>query len=99
MSTSRFFAGALIGLVAGLMLAPEKGEDMRKDVADTAQKWKRKLNRLAGKAGPELNDLKNMLSEEVEGLGEDVRHRMLNILEESSDSAYRLKSSFSNDFS
>jgi len=97
MSTSRFVAGALIGLVAGLLLAPEKGEDMREELAETAQKWKKKLERLAGKVGPELEDLKNMLGEQIEGLNDDVRSRILTILNESKDSAKKIKSNFSSE--
>ena len=38
MSTSRFLAGALAGLVVGLLIAPEKGAELRSDIADTAGK-------------------------------------------------------------
>lgn len=94
MSTSRFFAGALVGLVAGLLLAPEKGEEMRNDVVDTAQKWKKKINRMVGKTGAELSDLRSMLSEEIEGLNEDVRNRILTIIDETSNSAENIKRNF-----
>jgi|SRR6185312_853049 len=96
MSTSRFLAGAIIGVAVGLLIAPEKGEDMREDIADTATKWKRKLNKMVGKTGAELDDLKNMLGEEIQGLGDDVRHRLLTIIDESSQSAKNIKSTISN---
>ena len=99
MSTSKFFAGALVGLVAGLLLAPEKGEDLRSDIADTAEKWKRKFYRLAGKTGAELEDLRNLLEDEVEGLSDDVRNRILTILDESENSARNIKSNFSSELS
>jgi gas vesicle protein len=98
MSTSKFIAGAIVGVVAGLLLAPEKGEDMREDLADTAQKWKRKVNRMMGKANSELDDLKDMLGAEIEGLGDDVRKRILTILEESGKSADNMKRNITSEF-
>ena len=91
MSTTKFFAGALVGLVAGLLLAPEKGEDMRDEIVDTAKGWKKKAYKMLGKAGSELEDLKDMLSDEVEGLGDDVRKRILTMLEDTKSSANNVK--------
>lgn len=95
MSTSRFIAGALVGLVAGLLLAPEKGEDMREELSETAQKWKKKFDRLAGKTGPELEDLRNMLNEEIVGISDDVRHHILTMLDGTQEATQKIKSSFS----
>ena len=91
MSASKFFAGALVGVVAGLLLAPEKGEDLRSDIADSAEKWKRKFYRLTGKTGAELEDLRDMLEDEIEGLSDDVRSRIITILDEASDKAMKAK--------
>jgi len=82
MSTSKFFAGALVGVVAGLLLAPEKGEDLRNDIADSAEKWKKKFYRATGQTSAELSDLKDILADEVNGLSDDVRSRLLTILNE-----------------
>ena len=94
MSTSKFLAGAIVGLVTGLLIAPEKGEDLRNEIADTADNVKKRLYRLAGKTGAELTDLKDMLENQIEGLSEDVRYRILTILEESGNSAANIKRSF-----
>lgn len=91
MSTSKFLTGALVGLAVGLLIAPEKGEDMRNDIADTATNWKKKLNRMMGKAGKELDDLKTLLNDEIEGLTDDVRHRILTILDESAQTGRNIK--------
>jgi gas vesicle protein len=93
MSTAKFLAGALVGLAAGLLLAPEKGEELRTEMADTVAKWKKKLDRMAGNTGAQLNDLKNMLGEQIEGLGDDARKRILTIIEESGDHAQNIKRS------
>ncbi len=99
MSTSKFFAGALVGLVAGLLLAPEKGEDLRNDIAASAGKWKRKLYKVAGATGAELDDLRDILEDEVNGLSEDVRQRLLAILDESGNSAKKIKKNIISEFS
>ena len=91
MSTSKFFAGALVGVVAGLLLAPERGEDLRNDLAESAENWKRKFYRLSGKTGAELSDLKEILEDEVNGLSDDVRHRLLTILNETGESTAKIK--------
>jgi gas vesicle protein len=91
MSTTKFFAGALVGLVAGLLLAPQKGEDLREELVDTADKWKKKLDKITGKASNELNDLREILEDEVSGLADDARLRILSILREAEDGAMSMK--------
>jgi len=39
-------AGATAGIVAGLLLAPETGEDARKDIRESASQWGASLNKL-----------------------------------------------------
>jgi gas vesicle protein len=39
-------AGATAGIVAGLLLAPETGEDARKSIRDSASKWGGSLGKL-----------------------------------------------------
>jgi gas vesicle protein len=34
---------AAVGAAVGMLLAPEKGSDIRKNIADTAGKWSNKL--------------------------------------------------------
>jgi len=68
--------------VAGLLLAPKKGEDLREEIADNAKKLKGKLYKIAGNTGNELADLQEMLEDKVDGLSEDMRHRLLTVLAE-----------------
>ena len=88
---TKFLAGVVVGAVAGLLLAPEKGSDMREHIADTAEKWKEKWDRLMGNAGMELEDLKHVLEQEINGLSDDVRNRILTILEESRNAAANIR--------
>ena len=52
---NRFLTGALLGLVAGLLIAPQKGEDLREDIVDAADRWKDKFNRMVGRAETNLD--------------------------------------------
>ncbi len=82
----RFITGVLLGVGVGLLLAPEKGEDTREAIADTAGQLRDKFNKLVGKAGAHLEDVKKMLASEVSGLSDDVRSRINTILEEAGES-------------
>ena len=84
---SRFMTGLLLGVGIGMLLAPEKGEDTRDSIAETAGNLKDKFNRLLGRAGARLDDLKGLLENEVEGLSDDVRSRIRTILDEESATA------------
>jgi gas vesicle protein len=99
MSTSKFFAGALLGVVAGLLLAPQKGEELRGEIADSAEKWKKQFDRITGKVGAELNDLREMLEDEVGGLSDDIRYRILTILDETEERTGNVKRSVANEMS
>ena len=96
---SRFMTGLLMGVGIGLLLAPEKGEDTRESIAETAGNLKDKFNRLVGRAGARLDDLKDLLENEVEGLSDDVRSRIRTILdEEGTSSAGNGHSSYKQEF-
>jgi gas vesicle protein len=79
---SRFMTGLLMGVGIGLLLAPEKGADTRESIAETAGNLKDRFNRLVGRAGARIDDLKSLLENEVDGLSEDVRSRIRTILDE-----------------
>lgn len=79
---SRFMTGLLMGVGIGLLIAPEKGEDTRESIAETAGNIKDKFNKMVGRASAKLDDLKGLLENEVDGLSDDVRSRIRTILEE-----------------
>jgi len=82
---SRFMTGLLMGLGIGLLIAPEKGSETRESLAETAGNLKGKFDRLVGRAGAKLDDLKGLLEHEIDGLSDDVRSRIRNILDDESN--------------
>ena len=88
---NKFLTGALLGVVAGLLLAPQKGEELREDIIDTADRLKRQLNKLVGRTDASLDELKGLLDKNIDGLNDDVKHRILTILDEAEELAYNAK--------
>ena len=95
MSVQKILTGTLSGLVAGvaigLLIAPASGKDTRQKISDTADNWKRKFRRFKGHAGEELDELQSIFEGEVDGLKDDVRARVLKLIESSRHSYNTLK--------
>ncbi|HTM91890.1 MAG TPA: YtxH domain-containing protein [Flavisolibacter sp.] len=49
---------AAAGVIVGLLVAPEKGTDMRRKVGDTASDWADRLSELFAKAKGEVDNLR-----------------------------------------
>ncbi|MES2328884.1 MAG: YtxH domain-containing protein [Bacteroidota bacterium] len=78
-STSKIILGvvgaAAVGIAIGMLLAPEKGADIRKKISDTA-------NDLAGKVGDmittgkdKISEVANSVTRQTEGIVNDVTRR------------------------
>ena len=84
MSAKNVLIGALAGLVAGVAIgvltAPAEGKETRQRIADTADNLKRKLRHLRGLTVDELDELKEIFERETDGLKEDVRSRVLDLI-------------------
>lgn len=95
MSVQKILTGTLSGLVAGvaigLLIAPASGKETRQKITDTADNLKRKFRRFRGHAGDELDELQAIFEGEVGGLKEDVRARVLKLIESSKHSYNHLK--------
>ncbi|MNS39767.1 YtxH-like protein [compost metagenome] len=72
MSQKKFWLGALVGSVIGsavaLLLAPKKGSELRKDIADGARQVSDKSREVAGKVGEQTSEVIN----KVKGKAHDV---------------------------
>ena len=84
MSAQKILIGALSGLVAGVaigvLVAPAEGKETRQKISDTADSLKKKLRQLRGVTSDELDELKDIMEKETEGLKEDVRSRVLDLI-------------------
>lgn len=84
MSAKNVLIGALAGLVAGVAIgvltAPAEGRETRQRIADTADNLKKKLRHLRGLTVDELDELRDIFEKETDGLKEDVRARVLDLI-------------------
>jgi len=84
MSAKNVIVGALAGLVAGVAIgvltAPAEGRETRQRISDSAENLKKKLRQLRGLTVDELDELKDIFEKETEGLRDDVRSRVLELI-------------------
>jgi len=69
------------GVLVGLLTAPASGKETRQKLSDKADDLTRKFNQLKGKGLEDLSELKDIFTNEVEGLKEDVRERVLHLID------------------
>ena len=95
MDAQKIFVGALSGLVAGvaigILIAPAEGSETRQRIADTADSLRRKLRQLRGVTADELDELKDIFTKETEGLKEDVRRRVLELIQAAKEKGNHIK--------
>ncbi len=84
-------AGLTAGLIIGVLTAPDSGEGTRNKIRYTAGKWRRKVNKLVGKGAGDLDELKDIFDKEVTGLSEDVREKVLKLINASKDTYNNFK--------
>jgi gas vesicle protein len=67
---------AAAGLVIGMMIAPEKGTDLRANIKRTADDWVDEISQWIGRGKEYIDEVKNRAAQEVDELanqgGEDV---------------------------
>jgi gas vesicle protein len=95
MNAQKVLIGALSGLVAGvaigILVAPAEGKETRQRIADTAESLKRKLRHLRGVANDELDELKEIFEREVDGMREDVRNHVLELIKAAKEKGNHIK--------
>ena len=95
MNAQKVLIGTLSGIVAGmaigLLIAPAEGSETRQKISDTAGSWKRKMRRLAGVTADELDELKEIIKRESKGMREEVRDRLLTLIQAAKEKGNRIK--------
>ena len=84
MGTKTLLAATAAGIALGMIMAPEKGTDTQKKVADSFGKLKDKWNditNLKNVKADDLRELKETFKQHIAGLSEDVRKKVLQIIE------------------
>lgn len=62
---------AAAGAVIGMLVAPEKGSDLRRRISDTAGDWSQQLNDLIAQGKAQLDNLKQKAVNEAENLASE----------------------------
>jgi gas vesicle protein len=80
MTTTKVILGILgaaaAGLVVGMLIAPEKGTDMRKNLKQTADDWVDELSNWVGKGKEYIDEVRSRASEEVSSLQETAEEEV-----------------------
>ncbi len=91
MSLQRLFTATLSGIVIGILIAPAKGSETRKKLTDSVDNIKDKIRRIRGTTNEELEELHQVFEHEVSGLREDIREKVLRLIEVSKKSYNNVK--------
>jgi hypothetical protein len=75
------FTALVSGVAIGTLLAPNCGTETRKKVMDTAENIRKRIMGFAARSGHTVDDVKQMLHEDIEGLNPDLRDRILQMIE------------------
>ena len=67
---------AAAGVIVGMLIAPEKGEDLRNNLKKTAEDWMDEFAKLTGKGKDYVNDLKNQAMAGVNELRDDAEENI-----------------------
>ncbi len=61
-------AAATAGVVIGMLIAPEKGEDLRKNIRNSAGDWTKKMSDMMAEGKEQLDGLKSMFGHDMHEL-------------------------------
>jgi gas vesicle protein len=81
MSAQKMMIAALAGIITGILIAPAKGSETRQRIADSADNIKDKIRRIRGTTNDELDELHKVFEHEISGLKDDIRQKILNLIE------------------
>jgi gas vesicle protein len=92
MSLQRLFTATLSGIVIGILIAPAKGTETRQKISGSVDNIRDKIRRLRGTTNEELEELHNVFEHEIAGLRDDMREKVLKLIEVSKKSYNHVKS-------
>ena len=72
---------AAVGAIIGMLVAPEKGSDLRRKITDATGDWTTQLSDLLAQGKEQLNNLKNKATAEASKYASEGEERFNNIKE------------------
>src|SRR6478736_6088999 len=66
---------AAAGVVVGLLIAPDKGNETRRKIGEKSGDWRNQMNDLIKSGKDYVNDITKNVKKEAEGLQSDVENR------------------------
>ena len=92
MSLQRLFTATLSGIVIGILIAPDRGSSTRKKLSDSVDNIKDKIRRIRGTTNDELEELHDVFEHEIAGLRDDIREKVLRLIDVSKKGYNHVKS-------
>jgi gas vesicle protein len=81
MSLQGLFTATLSGIVIGILIAPDKGSETRKKLSTSVDTIKDKVRRIRGTTNEELDELHKVFEQEITGLRDDIREKVLRLID------------------
>ncbi len=72
---------AAVGAIIGMLVAPEKGSDLRRKITDATGDWTTQLSDLLAQGKEQLNHLKNKAASQTSDFASESEERFNNINE------------------
>ncbi len=72
---------AAVGAIIGMLVAPEKGSDLRRKITDATGDWTTQLSDLLAQGKEQLNTLKNKATSQASSFASEGEERFNNINE------------------
>lgn len=72
---------AAVGAIIGMLVAPEKGSDLRRKITDATGDWTSQLSDLLAQGKEQLNNLKNKATSEASKYASEGQERLNEVKE------------------
>ncbi len=72
---------AAVGAIIGMLVAPEKGSELRRKITDATGDWTTQLSDLLAQGKEQLNNLKNKAASQASNFASETEERFNNVNE------------------